>query len=157
MLILAETPTDYCIQLYNHWVFLTHTLVMISSLPASSKSTWTACQLPPLSCCVIYKGKGKIHPRTGYEGPEGEYRYSSALSLASALDGVGGQRHAPAALPEGKTRYPSYRRLCGPQGRSGRVQKISPSPGFDPPTVQPVAGRYTNWAIPAPANVRGKT
>jgi hypothetical protein len=28
--------------------------------------------------------------------------YSSTLSLTSALDGVGGQRHAPAALPPGK-------------------------------------------------------
>ena len=37
--------------------------------------------------------------------------------------GVGGQRHAPAALPPGKTRYPLYRRLGGLQGRSGRVQK----------------------------------
>jgi hypothetical protein len=27
---------------------------------------------------------------------------------------VGGQRHAPAALPPGKTRYPLYRRLGGP-------------------------------------------
>jgi hypothetical protein len=39
---------------------------------------------------------------------------------------VGGQHHAPAALPPGKTRYPLYRRLGGPQGRSGRVRKISP-------------------------------
>jgi len=46
---------------------------------------------------------------------------------------VGGQRHAPAALPPGKTRYPLYRRLGGPQGRSGRETKISPLPGFDPP------------------------
>jgi hypothetical protein len=38
---------------------------------------------------------------------------------------VGGQRHVPTALPPGKTRYPLYRRLGGPQGRSGRVQKIS--------------------------------
>jgi hypothetical protein len=43
--------------------------------------------------------KGKGHPRTGHEGPEGKYRYSCTLSLKSALDGVGGQRHAPAALP----------------------------------------------------------
>ena len=62
--------------------------------------------------------------------------------------GVGGQHHAPAALPPGKTRYPLYRRLGGPQGRSGRVRKISPPPGFDPRTVQPVASRYTDWAIP---------
>jgi hypothetical protein len=45
------------------------------------------------------KGKGKFHPRTDNVGPEEEYRYSSTLSLTSALDGVVGQRHAPAALP----------------------------------------------------------
>ena len=55
--------------------------------------------------------------------------------------GVGGQRHAPAALPPGKTRYPLYRRLGGRQSRSGRVRKISPPPGFDRRTVQPVASR----------------
>jgi hypothetical protein len=75
--------------------------------------------------------------------------YSFTLSLTSALDGVGGQRHAPAALPPWKTRYPLYRRLGGPQDRSGRVQKISPPPRFDPRTVQPVESRYTDWAIPA--------
>jgi hypothetical protein len=58
--------------------------------------------------------------------------------------GVGGQRHAPAALPPGKTRYPLYRRLGGVQSRPGRVWKISPTPGFDPQTVQPVASRYTD-------------
>ena len=63
---------------------------------------------------------------------------------------VGGQRHAPAALTPGKTRYPLYRRLGGAQGRSGRERKISlTAPGFDPRTVQPVASRYTDWAIPA--------
>ena len=61
----------------------------------------------------------KVHPRTDHEGPEGESSYSSTLSLTSALDGVGDQLHSPAALPPGKTRYPFYRRLGGPQGRSG--------------------------------------
>jgi hypothetical protein len=51
--------------------------------------------------------------------------YSSPLSLTSALDWVGGQRHAPAALPPGKTRYHLQRRLGGPQGRSGRERNIS--------------------------------
>ena len=46
----------------------------------------------------------------------------------------------------GKTRYPLYRRLGGPQGRSGQVQKISPPSRFEPRTVQPVAIRYTYWA-----------
>jgi len=40
------------------------------------------------------------------------------------------QRHAPAALPPGKTRYPLYTRLSRPQGRSGRVRKISPPTGI---------------------------
>ena len=62
--------------------------------------------------------------------------------------GVGGQRHAPAALPPRKTRYPLYRRLGGPQDQSGRVRKISPPPQFDTRTVQLVASRYTDCAIP---------
>jgi hypothetical protein len=43
----------------------------------------------------------------------GDQRYSSTLSLTSALDGVGVQRHAPADLPPRKTRCPLYRRLVG--------------------------------------------
>ena len=63
--------------------------------------------------------------------------------------GVGGQRHAPPALPPGKTRYPLYRRLGGTKSRSGRVRKISPTPEFDTRTAQTVASRYTDWTIPA--------
>ena len=61
---------------------------------------------------------------------------------------VGGQLLTPE-----KTRYPLYSRLGGPQGWSGRVRKISPPPEFDPRTVQPVASRHTDSAIPAPAHV----
>jgi hypothetical protein len=46
----------------------------------------------------------------------------------------------------GKTRYPLYRRLVGPQGLFGQVWKISSPPGFNPRTVQPVASRYTDYA-----------
>jgi hypothetical protein len=60
---------------------------------------------------------------------------------------VGGQHHGPAALPPGKTRYPLYRKLGGPQDRSVCVRKISPPPGFDPRTVQPVASRYTEFSL----------
>jgi hypothetical protein len=48
--------------------------------------------------------------------------------------------------PPGKTWYPLYRRLGGPQSRSGQVQKIFPALGFDPQIVQPVASRYTDYA-----------
>jgi hypothetical protein len=58
--------------------------------------------------------------------------------------GVGGQCHTLAALPPVK---PGAHRIgvwVGPQCRSGRVRKISPSPGFDPWTVQPIASHYTD-------------
>ena len=74
----------------------------------------------------MYKGKGKFRPRTSHEGPEGEQRYSSTLSLTSALDGVGCQRYILATLPPGKTRYPLYRRLGRPQSPYGQVRRISP-------------------------------
>jgi hypothetical protein len=35
-----------------------------------------------------------------------------------------------------------YRRLGGPQGRSGRVRKISPPPGFDPRSTSPNESLY---------------
>jgi hypothetical protein len=61
--------------------------------------------------------------------------------MTTALEGVRAQRHAPAALTPEKTRYPLCRWLGGPQGRSGQVRKIKPTPGFDPRIVQPVASR----------------
>jgi hypothetical protein len=87
--------------------------------------------------------KGKVVPLQAWTGLEGGYPF-----VTSVLEGMGGKRHAPAALPPGKTRYPLYRRLGRPQGRSGSVRKIALPPGFffDPRTVQPVASRYTDWA-----------
>jgi hypothetical protein len=55
-----------------------------------------------MSSFCLMRNKGKVHPRTGHEGPEGQCRYSSTLSLTSALDGVGGQQHALADLTLGK-------------------------------------------------------
>ena len=52
---------------------------------------------------------------------------------------VGGHSHAPAALPRERPGTPLYRRLGGPQGRSGQVRKFLPPPGFDPQTVQRVS------------------
>jgi hypothetical protein len=47
-----------------------------------------------------------------------------------------------------------YRRMRGPQGRSGRVRKIWPPPNtkIRSRTVHPVASRYTDYAIPAHEN-----
>jgi hypothetical protein len=51
-------------------------------------------------------GKGKVHPRTGHEGPEGEQRYSSTLSLISALDGGGWSTPSPSCFIPGKDTVP---------------------------------------------------
>ena len=70
--------------------------------------------------------KGKFHPTAGHEGPEGKQKLSSALSLTSALDGGGWLTSRPSRFTPGKeTCYLFYRRLGGPQSRSGRVRKIS--------------------------------
>jgi hypothetical protein len=60
--------------------------------------------------------------------------------------GVDGQCHGRAALAPGKRPVPIVK--GGLQGRFGRARKISPAPGFDPRTVQPVASGYTERAIP---------
>ena len=62
--------------------------------------------------------------------------------------GVGGQRYTPAAIPPEKTRYTLYRRLGGPPGPVWTGAENLALPEFDPGTVQPVASRYTDWAIP---------
>jgi hypothetical protein len=75
--------------------------------------------------------------------------YSSYLFIALALDGVSGQRHAPAALyPWGKDpQYPFDRRLGGPQswsGSRGYRKKSFASAGDRTPIAQSVVRHYTD-------------
>ena len=89
----------------------------------------------------------RFHPFIDHQGPQREQRYNSTLFLTSELEGgEGSASRAGRTLPPVKTRYPLYRRLDGPQDRSGQVRKFSPPPGFDPRTVQPVGSRYTDYA-----------
>ena len=88
------------------------------------------------------KSKGKVYCGRSHEGQERKQRYSSTLSLTSATDGGGWLTPRPGRFtPKKETRYPLYRWLGGPQNRYGRVRKISPSPGFDPGSSQPVESR----------------
>ena len=57
----------------------------------------------------IFRVKGKVFPLQALEG--GEW---SALRIGRTL-------------PQGKTRYPFYRWLGGPQGRSGRAENLVPT------------------------------
>ena len=51
-------------------------------------------------------------------------------------------------LPPGKTRYPFYRKLGGPQGRSGRAENLVPT-GIRSQAVQPVAHSLYRLSYPA--------
>jgi len=55
-------------------------------------------------------------------------------------------------LHPGKTRYPFYRGLGGPQGRSGQAENLVPT-GIRSRTVQPVVIRYTYWATGPTDNI----
>ena len=65
--------------------------------------------------------------------------------MTAALEGGEWSAARPGrTLPPGKTRYPFYRRLGGPQGRSGRAEILVPT-GIRSRTVQPIVTRYTDW------------
>ena len=66
--------------------------------------------------------------------------------MTAALEGGEWSAARPGhTLPPGKTRYPFYRRLGGPQGRSGWAENLIPT-GIRSQTIQPVVSRYTDWA-----------
>ena len=72
--------------------------------------------------------------------------YSYALSLTSALDGNGGQRHAPVALLPGKR--PGTHCTggwVGPRASLDGCGKPRPYRDSIPPTAQPVASRYVDY------------
>jgi hypothetical protein len=63
---------------------------------------------------------------------------------------VGGQSHAPATLPsEKRTGTHFIGGWVGPRAGLDGCGKSCPPPGFNPRTVQPVASRYTDSAVPA--------
>jgi len=66
--------------------------------------------------------------------------------MTAALEGGEWSAARPGrTLPPGKTRYLFYRRLGGPQGRSGRAENLIPT-GIRSRTAQPAVSRYTDWA-----------
>jgi len=51
--------------------------------------------------------------------------------------------HPGHTLLPGKTRYPFYRRLGGPQAQSGLAENLIPT-GIQSQTVQPIVSHYTD-------------
>ena len=110
-----QHQNSLCISLLHRTRHMRRRLIVLS---------WSHSPLNTFSKC-------KVDPRTGHKCPEGEHMYISTLPSTSALDGGGWSTPRPALFtPEKETRYPFYRRLGGPQGRSGRVRKISPPTGI---------------------------
>jgi len=67
-------------------------------------------------------------------------------SITAVLEGGEWSAARPGrTLPPGKTRYPFYRRLGWPHGRSGRAENRVPT-GIRSRTVQPIVNPYTDWA-----------
>jgi len=65
-----------------------------------------------------------------------------------AVHGGGWSMPLPGCFTPGKEmRYPLYGRLKGPQSQFGWVQKIMPTLGFDPRTVQLVENCCTNYTV----------
>jgi hypothetical protein len=71
------------------------------------------------------------------------YRYSTTLPLTSKISDYEWLKPNPGPFTLGVTRYLLYRRVGGPEGRSGRVRNNSPPSGYDPLSFQSVTSRYT--------------
>jgi hypothetical protein len=72
------------------------------------------------------------------------------LFLNLGTRSVCGQQHPPAALTPEKDTVPIVLEAgWAPEPVWTGAEYLAP-PGFDPRTFQPVASRYTDYAIPAP-------
>jgi len=80
--------------------------------------------------CTLVQALRLCTGRTAHSGSRGIallfYDHGTRRSKGSAS-------RSGSSLPLGKTRYPLYRRLGGPQGRSRKVLKISPPIGIRSP------------------------
>jgi hypothetical protein len=111
--------------------------------PRSPSSANTGPRSQIISPCEV-----KVHPVTPWGPKRGSRGIALPFCEPQHEEGMGWLVPHPGRLTRRKeTRYPLYRRLGGPQGRSGWLRKMSPPPGLDARTVQPVASRYTDCAI----------
>jgi hypothetical protein len=147
----SEPPPPPKQLLFNHEICVGFVVLIASYMKTIPFWDMKPCRLKLSEMCQIVLSPssssfiGRFHPFIRHEGPYGEQSYSSTLILTSALEGGEGSASRRGRIsPPRKTRYPLYRRVGGPQGRSGQVRKTSPPPGFDPRTFQPVGSRYTD-------------
>jgi len=75
--------------------------------------------------------------------------YSCTLPSASALDGVGGQRHPRPLYPRERPATHCIGGWVNPRDGLDGCGNSRPPPEFDPRTSQSLASRSTDYAIPA--------
>ena len=122
---------------YIHWYLVGFAIEI--RLLCSLKWKWGPVVFTAKEKFAIISYKGTVHTRTGSAGPGRVEVYLYSFH-PSVLDGGGWSVPHPKCYMPGKgTWYSLYKRLFGPQGSSGWVQKILPHLGFNPWTVQPVA------------------
>ena len=99
-----------------------------------SKSTLHFCCKRKKVKCILVQTLRLCTGRTAHGGRRG----IALLFLDHGTRRVEWSASLPGrTILRGKTRYPLYRRLGGPQGRSGHARKISPPRGFDPGPFSP--------------------
>ena len=82
--------------------------------------------------CALVQALRLCTGRTAHRGSRG----IALLFLDNGTRrGWGSASRSGRSLPPGKSRYPLYRRLDGPQGRSRQVRIISPQPGIRSPDL----------------------
>jgi hypothetical protein len=97
-------------------VRLAHTATAVLGTPCSHTLN------KPVVCVKV-----KFTLEQGTKAQRGSRGIALLFYLTLALDRGGWSTPRPGRFTPGKeTRYPLYRRLGGPQGRSGRMLKISP-------------------------------
>jgi len=88
--------------------------------------------------------KCNIHPTTLCEGTKGITDITPLFLWPWRwMLGWGSLRR----LTSGQTRNPLYRRLSALRGQSRGIGKLSPPPGFEHQTAQPVENGYTDYSI----------
>jgi hypothetical protein len=92
---------------------------------------------PRTTVCYKFTLKQATKAQTGSRG------IALLFFITSVLDGVGGLRHASAALPLERPGTHWTGGWVGPRVGLDGCGKSRPPPGFDPRTIQPVASRHT--------------
>jgi hypothetical protein len=115
-------------------------------LPATYISSCDTSSPAFFSIQTYPSSKGKDHTMTCLSGHTGVTSYSFATRHYK----LSCEHHSSAALPPGKLRYPLYKRVGGPRGRSGDTESLAPL-GFDarnvPAATLPVVKNFVHMNV----------